>query len=85
MKHNIYEFSLFLKILCFVSKGFLNIPEYRCMQASFCTRRGKGKRKREGKGIVKGEGNVNGKENREMERVRKKPRGWGFNKKGKEV
>ena len=54
------------------------------MQASFCTRRGKGKRKREGKGIVKGEGNVNGKENREMERVRKKLRGCGFNKKGKE-
>ena len=31
MKHNIYEFSLFLKILCFVSKGSLNIPEYRCL------------------------------------------------------
>ena len=30
MKHNIYEFSLF-KILCFVSKGSLNIPEYRCL------------------------------------------------------
>ena len=28
MKHNIYEFSLFLKILCFVFKGSLNIPEY---------------------------------------------------------
>ena len=27
MKHNIYEFRL--KILCFVSKGSLNIPEYR--------------------------------------------------------
>jgi len=31
MKHNIYEFSLFFKILCFVSKGTLNIPEYRCL------------------------------------------------------
>ena len=31
MKHNIYEFSLFLKMLCFVSKGSLNIPEYRCL------------------------------------------------------
>ena len=31
MKHNIYEFSLFLKILCFVSKGSLNIPEYICL------------------------------------------------------
>ena len=31
MKHNIYEFSLFLKILCFVSKVSLNIPEYRCL------------------------------------------------------
>ena len=31
MKHNIYKFSLFLKILCFVSKGSLNIPEYRCL------------------------------------------------------
>ena len=31
MKHNIYEFSLLLKILCFVSKGSLNIPEYRCL------------------------------------------------------
>ena len=31
MKHNIYEFSLFLKILYFVSNGFLNIPEYRCL------------------------------------------------------
>ena len=31
MKHNIYEFSLFLKILCFVIKGTLNIPEYRCL------------------------------------------------------
>ena len=29
MKHNIYEFSLFLKILCFIFKGSLNIPEYR--------------------------------------------------------
>ena len=29
MKHNIYEFSLFLKILYFVFKGSLNIPEYR--------------------------------------------------------
>ena len=28
---NIYEFSLFLKILCFISKGSLNIPEYRCL------------------------------------------------------
>ena len=26
MKHNIYEFSLFLKILYFVSIGSLNIP-----------------------------------------------------------
>ena len=31
MKHNIYEFSLFLKILCFESKVSLNIPEYRCL------------------------------------------------------
>ena len=31
MKHNIYEFSLFLKILCFVTKESLNIPEYRCL------------------------------------------------------
>ena len=31
MKHNIYELSLFLKILCFLSKGSLNIPEYRCL------------------------------------------------------
>ena len=31
MKHDIYEFSLSLKILCFVSKGSLNIPEYRCL------------------------------------------------------
>ena len=31
MKHNIYKFSLFLKILCFVTKGYLNIPEYRCL------------------------------------------------------
>ena len=31
MKHSIYEFSLFLKILCFVSKESLNIPEYRCL------------------------------------------------------
>ena len=31
MKHNIYEFSLYLKILCFVSKRSLNIPEYRCL------------------------------------------------------
>ena len=31
MKHYIYEFSLFLKILCFVSKGSLNIPKYRCL------------------------------------------------------
>ena len=31
MKHNIYEFSLLLKILCFLSKGSLNIPEYRCL------------------------------------------------------
>ena len=29
MKHNIYEFSLFLRVLCFVSKGSLNIPKYR--------------------------------------------------------
>ena len=29
MKHNISEFILVLKILCFVSKGSLNIPEYR--------------------------------------------------------
>ena len=29
MKHNIYEFSLLLKILCFLFKGSLNIPEYR--------------------------------------------------------
>ena len=31
MKHNIYEFSLLLKILCFLFKGSLNIPEYRCL------------------------------------------------------
>ena len=31
MKHNIYEFSLFLKILYFIPKGSLNIPEYRCL------------------------------------------------------
>ena len=31
MKHKIYQFSRFLKILCFVSKGSLNIPEYRCL------------------------------------------------------
>ena len=31
MKHKIYELRLFLKISCFVSKGFLNIPEYRCL------------------------------------------------------
>ena len=31
MKNNIYEFSLILKISCFVSKGSLNIPEYRCL------------------------------------------------------
>ena len=31
MKHDIYEFSLFLIILCFVSKGSLNIPEYRSL------------------------------------------------------
>ena len=31
MKHNIYEFCLFLKILYFLSKGSLNIPEYRCL------------------------------------------------------
>ena len=31
MKHNIYEFSLFLKILCFVSKGSLKIIEYKCL------------------------------------------------------
>ena len=31
MKHNIYEFSIFLKILYFVSNGSLNIPEYRCL------------------------------------------------------
>ena len=29
--YNIYEFILFLKILCFVFKGSLNIPEYRCL------------------------------------------------------
>ena len=31
MKHIIYEFSQFLKILCFVSKGSLNIPEFICL------------------------------------------------------
>ena len=31
MKHNIYEFSLFLKIFCFVPKGSVTIPEYRCL------------------------------------------------------
>ena len=29
MKHNNYESFLLKKILCFVSKGSLNIPEYR--------------------------------------------------------
>ena len=29
MKQKIYEFSLFLKDLYFVSKGSLNIPEHR--------------------------------------------------------
>ena len=31
MKKNICEFSLFLKILYFVSKESLNYPEYRCL------------------------------------------------------
>ena len=31
MKHKISEFNLFQKILCFISKGSLNIPEYRCL------------------------------------------------------
>ena len=31
MKHNIYEFSLCLKILCIEFKRSLNIPEYRCL------------------------------------------------------
>jgi len=33
IKHKINEFSLFLKVLLFifVSKGSLNIPEYRCL------------------------------------------------------
>ena len=31
MKHKIYEFSLSLKILYLVSKGLLNIPEYKCL------------------------------------------------------
>ena len=31
MKHSIYEFSLFLKILCFESKESLNFPEDRCL------------------------------------------------------
>ena len=31
MKHKIYEFSLFFKILCFASKGSLNIPENRSL------------------------------------------------------
>ena len=31
MKHKIYEFSLFFKILYFVSKGFLNISDHRCL------------------------------------------------------
>ena len=31
MKHKIYEFSLLLKILYFVFKESLNIPEYRCL------------------------------------------------------
>ena len=31
IKHKIYKFCLFLKILHFLSKGFLNIPEYRCL------------------------------------------------------
>ena len=31
IKHNVYEYCLFLKILNFLSKGSLNIPEYRCL------------------------------------------------------
>ena len=31
MKHHIFEFSLFSKIFCFVSKGSFNIPESRCL------------------------------------------------------
>ena len=31
MKHNVYEYCLFLKILHFLFKGSLNIPEYRCL------------------------------------------------------
>ena len=31
MKHNINEFILFFKMLCFVSKGSLNIPEHICL------------------------------------------------------
>ena len=31
IKHNVYEFCLFLKILHFLFKGSLIIPEYRCL------------------------------------------------------
>ena len=34
MKHNINEFILFFKMLCFVSKGSLNIPEHICLLIS---------------------------------------------------
>ena len=35
IKHKIYEFSLYLKVLYFVSKGSLIIPEYRnCKKSS---------------------------------------------------
>ena len=32
MKHNAYDYCLFLKILHFLFKGSLNIPEYGCLQ-----------------------------------------------------
>ena len=35
MKHNIYEFSLFLKILYFISKGSSNILEYQGAETSY--------------------------------------------------
>ena len=31
MKHNVYEYCIFFKILHFIFKGFLKIPEYRCL------------------------------------------------------
>ena len=31
MKHNVYEYCLYSKILHFLFKGSLNIPDYRCL------------------------------------------------------